>query len=113
MARLKRDHSGWHSYGLYKKYQSPAVDEPAPKPRVKKKDTNKWCRGKVGVKHDYHRFEKLPRSFERDWAWIYVDLKCINCGKKGYVKPKKASQYTFHIFVDKFYSEPYEVPVRH
>jgi hypothetical protein len=54
MGRLKKDHSNWKTQGLFKKYQQPAVVER--KTRIKThKDTQHWCRGKIGVAHDLYQ----------------------------------------------------------
>jgi hypothetical protein len=42
----------------------------------KKKNTRKWCRGKVGRKHVLALFNK--------YAW-HTNHKCINCGKEIWI----------------------------
>lgn len=85
MARLKKDHSGWKSQGLYLKYK-----EPTAKKLKKKKNTVKWCRGKIGKKH------MLERRFKIHWALSsheyisnYTETICTSCGKKLYGKYKE------------------------
>jgi hypothetical protein len=78
MARLKKDHSGWRSHGLYKKYQKPTINEREYRPKSKK-DTTTWCRGKKGIAHE------LYREFN---YYGYIETKCDNCGKKFYRKDK-------------------------
>lgn len=78
MGRLKKDHDGWKSAGLWLKYQYPKIEE-EPRTTHKKKNTRKWCKGRKGVEHDYELVEKHKFL---DWSWkIY---KCINCGKQKY-----------------------------
>lgn len=81
MARLKRGANTWRSEGLAKKYKEQAsFDMLNNKIRRRKKDTRKWCRGKVGVEH------KLYRYFYRSgWSGIRTNLirsRCENCGKE-------------------------------
>ena len=83
MARLKRDHSGWSSHGLYLKYQQPKVDETVHSKKTKK-NTRKWCRGKVGVEH------KLERYFWR-YGWAskrstWIRSRCTECRKEFHSK---------------------------
>ncbi len=79
MGKIKRDHSGWHSSGLWLKYQSPSVQE-ASKPPKKKKNTRKWCKGKQGVEH------VIQRRF-RHYGWStkrskYIYTVCVVCRKE-------------------------------
>lgn len=91
MARLKRDHSGWHSHGLYKKYQDPKIKE-APVKQKSKKDTKKWCKGKVGVEHDlirtFYRSYNHGRQYDFDYyngkLMKYIECSCVTCGKTFY-----------------------------
>lgn len=85
MARLKHDHSGWRSHGLYKKYQSPAVDEAAHS-RKTKKNTRKWCRGKVGTEHVLRRYFWHTGWESKRTNWIRS--KCVVCGKEFRNKDK-------------------------
>lgn len=88
MGRLKKDHSGWKTSGLYMKYQQPAIKE-KPVKQKSKKDTNKWCKGKVGREHDlirvfYHTYDN-GRYFDYDY-WngrlFYLTIgMCKTCGK--------------------------------
>lgn len=85
MAKLKRDHGGYHSSGQWLKYQQPSVVER--KPRAgKRKDTNKWCKGKVGTPHTfiqtYHKFLYYGGG--------YYTTKCTTCGKQVYKKRVKS-----------------------
>lgn len=85
MAQLKRDHGGYHSSGLWTKYQQPSVVEPRQR-AGKRKDTVKWCKGRVGIKHDF--VQTLHRS--RYEAFTYYTCKCQTCGKKVYKKRVKS-----------------------
>lgn len=79
MARLKRDHSSWTGAGLFRKYQQPAIDETIRVSR-KKKNTKKWCRGKVGVEHRLERY-----FWRRSWQSVragWVRTRCVNCRKE-------------------------------
>ena len=84
MGQLKRDHGGYHSSGLWTKYQQPAVVER--NVHKSKKDTNKWCKGKVGKPHDW--VQTLHRS--RYDAFTYYTCRCDTCGKRIYRKRVKS-----------------------
>lgn len=100
MGRLKRDHSGWHTSGLYLKYQSPKINE-RPVKAKSKKDTNKWCRGKVGREHAWHRYQGRKYNWlKEDYVDPYVHIKCIECGKEKYAKTAKAATYPMHLWID-------------
>ncbi len=77
MGRLKKDHSGWSTSGKWLKYQEPSIVERTPTYRKKKKDTNRWCRGKSGQRHNYVLVEKYESKL---FSWN--KRVCSNCGKK-------------------------------
>lgn len=79
MARLKKDHSGWRSHGLYLKYKEPVENKPK-----SKKDTNRWCRGKVGKEHNLVRFKPEHYRWFNEPLYDYVRVMCLNCGKEMY-----------------------------
>lgn len=54
-----------------------AIEEDEPRHRAKK-DTRRWCKGKVGVKHDYP--EPTPRY--RVFSYQMNESRCTQCGKK-------------------------------
>lgn len=68
-------------------------DEDTPVRRRSKKDTKKWCKGKVGVEHDYqlapnhHNFKcqphrtYLPNGEKVDEWWCNHETRCTKCGK--------------------------------
>lgn len=89
MGRLKKDHGGYRTSGLWTKYQQPTVHDTPLKPRAKK-DTKKWCRGKVGVPHEFH---------QRIWfCWldeVHYRTVCVNCRKE--VSKKRVKSYPLHI----------------
>lgn len=101
MARLKRNNSSWHAHGLYLKYKQPTANE-QPAKNKSKKNTNRWCRGKVGKEHEWHSFQRKRWDDERwDFVWSYTEIKCVVCRKEKYIKTAKATIYPFHIWVDK------------
>lgn len=73
--RLKEDNSSWNASNVKRKVAQ-LPDEPV---RRSKKNTRRWCKGRVGVEHDY-QWNVLP--------WIGTlkqRLKvCVNCGKQDY-----------------------------
>ena len=108
MARLKRDNSSWRAHGLYKKYQEPRVVDNTTK-RPAKKDTNRWCRGKVGKEHDWHRFQQKRYNWELDeYVSPYIEIKCMECRKEKYIKTAKSAVYPLHLWIDRD-SQGYEV----
>ena len=105
MATLKDDDSSWKAHGLKKKIRDWEND---PKPRVvqnKKKNTHKWCKGKVGVEHDVRNVlivslnPMCAKNGSRDkdgkiircGHWRHYENKCVNCGKSSY-RVAKASR---------------------
>lgn len=82
MGRIKKDHSGWRTHGIFIKYQQPSIENNF-KVKAKKKDTKKWCHGKPGVEHElYRHFEYF--GWESKVRWIKCE--CKNCGKRFYRK---------------------------
>lgn len=113
MGRIKKDHSGWRTHGIWLKYQNPKVNEIPVKPKSKK-DTNKWCRGKVGREHEWHRFQKMEWSWRMDdYVDPYIEIHCVECGKEKYAKTSKAANYPLHIWIDQKYcgADPIQVRV--
>lgn len=45
-----------------------------------KKNTKLWCKGKVGVKHDYEL--QVPHNDSFPFRMIPI---CLNCGKQDYI----------------------------
>lgn len=62
------------------------ICEPAPhRPPSKrrKKDTKRWCRGKVGKEHDWQPFDKWP-GISRRWMGSLLMHRCQVCGKENW-----------------------------
>lgn len=81
MGRLKKDHTGWRTSGLWLKYKFPTINEYLPRLK-RKKDTKKWCKGKKGIKHSYKLM--IPKN---DTAVLMGYRKvpiCTNCGRQDY-----------------------------
>lgn len=73
--RLKEDTSNYRASNVLRK-----VKELPEEPRLhKKKNTHRWCKGKVGVEHVY----VLVESYKSRWFSFKV-YKCENCGKKDH-----------------------------
>lgn len=95
MGRLKKDHSGWHTSGLWLKYKEPTVEEQQPRHKSKK-NTREWCRGKKGQPHElirvFYRTHGNGKYF--DWGYWngrlfkYTETVCTNCGKRFWNKNK-------------------------
>lgn len=79
MGRLKKEHGGYRTSGLWLKYKSPAVSEKPRKPKSKK-DKRKWCRGKQGVEHELRRYFYTYGWESKRSNWIRT--RCIRCGKQ-------------------------------
>lgn len=94
MARLKRDHSGYRSFGLYEKYQQPSVNEQPPKHKSKK-NTSKWCRGKVGEEHQLYRYFYHSGWNGKRTSW--VRSSCKKCRKEFNTK---RTDIPLHIEID-------------
>lgn len=81
--RLKEDRSNWRASNIIRKVQL-IPDEPV---RIHhRKNTKKWCRGKVGVEHQWaeetlkYDFGKYTFNSMRDWK-VYEQI-CKICGKE-------------------------------
>lgn len=107
MGRIKRDHSGYRTSGLWTKFQHPKINDVEPGGKSKK-NTNKWCRGKVGVEHKWHRYQRYHWNWELDrYVSPYVHIKCVECGKEKYAKTAKSADFPLHLEVQNI-SEGYE-----
>lgn len=74
MARVRKDNKSWKASGIYKKdFQA----QPEEAKHNSKKNTRKWCKGVVGVKHIYALYmqDVVCKMFFRHY-------KCEKCGKK-------------------------------
>lgn len=108
MARLKRDHSGWSSSGLYLKYQQPTTNE-EPIKKSSKKNTTKWCRGKSGVEHQLQRYFWRYGWESKRTNWIRT--RCVDCRKEFH---RKDSNIPLRIDIDEdncYVSYPVQVKV--
>ena len=111
MARIKRDHSGYRTAGIFKKYQQPSVTER--NLTKSKKDTVKWCGGKTGKEHQLIRYFERPwSSFDTPGTYKYVKCKCQVCKKQFF--RKKDSSIPLIIDLDNKYehSLTYQIQVK-
>jgi hypothetical protein len=104
MGRLKRDHSGWSTSGKWLKYQQPKINEQPVKGKSKK-DTRRWCRGKVGVEHDFHQTVRFTFFDEK-----YYNTKCVECRKE--VSKKRVKSYPLHLDIEKDSGPPQPIQVK-
>ena len=74
--RLKEDTSSYKSSNIKRRmYRQSPVDF---RGKYKsKKDTNRWCKGKVGREHQFKEVEEYSFSI-----FLWSVLKCTNCNKK-------------------------------
>lgn len=76
--RIKKDDSSWRASGILvrdERWDKSTPEVPKHKGN-KKKNTRKWCKGKVGIEHVPHIVE-----FEYYTAYFIYDV-CKNCGKR-------------------------------
>lgn len=70
------DLSEWKQGAAKRRDARATKDEPRKRRVHRRKDTVRWCRGKVGVEHvteTVAKFKLLP---------TYVVDRCVNCGKE-------------------------------
>ena len=72
--RLKEDSSSYNAIGLKKKY-----DQPLEVGHRSKKKTTKWCKGKIGIEHEWEHIVPKNSMFQTR----KMDV-CKNCGKQSY-----------------------------
>jgi len=77
MGRIKKEHDGWKSSGLWLRFQYPKINDDENQITHKRKNTRKWCKGRVGVPHEK---ELVKKTNFLDWHW--TEYRCKNCGKK-------------------------------
>lgn len=83
--RIKKDKSSWRSSGIIKRDFRHDHSEGQARPQKKKGNRRKWCKGVVGQKHDYQKFDKHMFGDFR----MYIS-KCSRCGREkwgGFIPP--------------------------
>jgi hypothetical protein len=81
MATLSEDGDSWKASSLKRRDFRHTHDGPeVPKHGNKKKNTKKWCKGKVGKEHDME-IGVIARSYSSLSGAFVVD-KCKGCGKE-------------------------------
>jgi len=83
MGRIKKDHSGYRTHGIFMKYQQPSIEDKSIKHKSKK-DTNRWCRGKKGIEHKLYR--KFYRTSFRNIRTNLIEVYCSECRKQLHKK---------------------------
>jgi hypothetical protein len=111
--RLKEDSSSWRSSGIVKRdFKHGNVPVPERNRTTGRKDTRRWCRGKQGVEHDWHRKQQERYSWELDdWIPSYISIYCESCHKHAFRRVSKTSQYPLHINVESEW-EYFPIPVQ-
>lgn len=72
--RLKEQTSNWNAGGIQRRdYRHTSVDGVTK--HKAKKNTKRWCRGKVGVEHEFENI--IPQNM-RTFAYMKMDV-CKNC----------------------------------
>lgn len=78
--RIKKVSNNYRSSGIKHRDNRHDPTEPALE-RRSKKSTRRWCKGKVGVEHDYQEATK-PVFNGNDYRWVWQLKKCTRCGKQ-------------------------------
>lgn len=80
MSKKRRYIDSWARESIeYKDQKHDHGTEEVPRHRGKKKDTKRWCKGKVGREHDWDVTEPVKLR----WTNMTVTKMCCkNCGKK-------------------------------
>lgn len=107
MAKISHGADTWRSEGLAKKYKEQASFETLKNKHKSKKNTRKWCKGKVGVQHDLIRYFKY-------YGWTskrskYIQCRCKVCGKEFY---NKSSSIPLIIELDNKDGKSYPIQVK-
>lgn len=89
--RLKENNDNWRASNVVRK-QAEAPQQPHYK---SKKDTKRWCKGKVGVKHEYdlvkaERHEGFVYTVvgrndvgeRRSPDSLWIEFRCVHCRKE-------------------------------
>jgi len=80
MAKISHGGNTWRSEGLVKKYKAQVSFDTPTNKHKSKKDTRKWCRGKIGIQHEIRRYFYRVGWENKRTNWIRS--KCINCDKE-------------------------------
>lgn len=75
--RIKQDKSNWQASAIMKRDFRHDSSQPSQTKIRSKKDTRKWCKGRVGVEHDYEY--QYPKNEPFLFRLIAV---CNNCEKQ-------------------------------
>ena len=86
--RLKEDSSSWKSSSIKRRDFRHDPSQPQRTKFSRKKDTKKWCKGRVG---EVHELELKESTTFLMWAWDYY--KCTRCGKKVYKDTKNSKEH--------------------
>lgn len=98
--RLKEDKSSWKSTGIIKRDNRHDHSDSFSKTKSKKKDTKRWCRGKVGVEHELLRTFQYMYWRNGPKRMNYVKCNCVNCGKEFFSKSHD-SKITLKVEIDR------------
>jgi hypothetical protein len=86
--RLKEDTSSWASSGIIKRDANHGGPVKTPAKAHKRKNTKRFCKGKVGREHDYDFVKVWGFGFFWHGGWdtdgenyCYADYACRNCGR--------------------------------
>lgn len=91
MATLSKSPDGWNASGVRHRdarhdHSGPEV---APAKKKRRKNTRRWCRGKVGVEH---RVVRTVTAVHETATGTYTeyDYSCTGCGMKRWRLPEEA-----------------------
>lgn len=81
MSKKRRYIDSWARESIeYKDQKHDHGTEEIPRHRGKKKNTKRWCKGKVGREHDWRPFGNTIRFMGQ----VIRRQECSNCGKRIY-----------------------------
>lgn len=81
MARLRKEHDSYKASGKWIKNKYPSLYDFVTRNKAKK-DTKKWCKGKVGVAHEYELI--IPKNESRTIRGFRKIPTCKNCLRQDF-----------------------------
>lgn len=82
--RLKEDQSSWQSSGVKRRDFRHDASQPIDvAPHRPKKAKAKWCKGRVGIEHEWEN--KVPPNDNPKFRKMDI---CKNCGRQSYTNVK-------------------------
>lgn len=94
MARISKDSTSWRAYGLAKRNEDWENNPKRQPVKAKKKNTKRWCKGKVGVEHNFEStlvVQTNPKCFTGVFCghWFHYQNACTGCGKEDWGRDER------------------------